>query len=501
MDKQKSEQPNAELIESVTIQQISLIAIKLLSKHLAEKYSAEFKEIVDWLIQIIRSNEDVHRLVLASIVLCLAEICSTLRAESIAYLPRFMPLLNEILQKELDNRISTNDNVLISIITAIQKIIETLVLFLSPYLIDLVILLSQIWEQVKKNSVQDSKQAALINRFNSIWTKLATTLSLRVLIPTVERSYEELIDNGNYEGIGPVMRLLTQAFRHLPSADISNYMGEITSLLLKILKFRVQHSTVEMATLNSLEDEIIQLYTALTLKLSEGNFRPLYCKIYDWALRNNDDEHDKAITFFRLSSEIAKSLKSLFVLFAGDFIQNATDWLNKLNASTEENEEKKIENVEKSVILIESIIETLYQTFLYGSTGFINHSRFDVLLQPLVDQIENEIVLNSASIKSLLSKCLAQLALVTNDDTLWKQLNYQILMKTRNNSSEIRIFALQSCVELAQKFGEDYMPMLPETIPFLAELLEDETPEVEKQCQRSVQELEQIVGEPLQKYF
>lgn len=54
---------------------------------------------------------------------------------------------------------------------------------------------------------------------------------------------------------------------------------------------------------------------------------------------------------------------------------------------------------------------------------------------------------------------------------------------------------------MATKLGEDYLPLVPETVPFLSELLEDENPEVEEQCQRSVQELEKILGEPLQKYF
>lgn len=63
------------------------------------------------------------------------------------------------------------------------------------------------------------------------------------------------------------------------------------------------------------------------------------------------------------------------------------------------------------------------------------------------------------------------------------------------------MFALKVVVNLATKLGEDYMPLLPETVPFISELLEDENSEVEKECQRSVQELEKILGEPLQKYF
>lgn len=64
-----------------------------------------------------------------------------------------------------------------------------------------------------------------------------------------------------------------------------------------------------------------------------------------------------------------------------------------------------------------------------------------------------------------------------------------------------RLFALKCGVALAAKMGEDYMSLLPETVPFISELLEDENPDVEKQCQLSVRELEKILGEPLQKYF
>lgn len=63
------------------------------------------------------------------------------------------------------------------------------------------------------------------------------------------------------------------------------------------------------------------------------------------------------------------------------------------------------------------------------------------------------------------------------------------------------MYALRVIVALAGKLGEDYMPLLPDTVPFISELLEDESTETEKQCQQSVQELEKILGEPLQKYF
>jgi U3 small nucleolar RNA-associated protein 10 len=54
---------------------------------------------------------------------------------------------------------------------------------------------------------------------------------------------------------------------------------------------------------------------------------------------------------------------------------------------------------------------------------------------------------------------------------------------------------------VAHKLGEDFLPLLPETVPFLAELLEDEEESVESACQKAVQNLEEVLGEPLKKYF
>lgn len=88
--------------------------------------------------------------------------------------------------------------------------------------------------------------------------------------------------------------------------------------------------------------------------------------------------------------------------------------------------------------------------------------------------------------------------------------------------------------EFHARLGEDFMVLLPETIPFLAELMEgevlsiffllifanvflfisvsfhllcskivlsDEYFEVEHQCQHVINEMERVLGEPLQKYF
>lgn len=52
-----------------------------------------------------------------------------------------------------------------------------------------------------------------------------------------------------------------------------------------------------------------------------------------------------------------------------------------------------------------------------------------------------------------------------------------------------------------RKIGENFAPLLPESIPFLAELMEDENQDVEKAVKQTIREVEKATGESLDKYL
>ena len=51
------------------------------------------------------------------------------------------------------------------------------------------------------------------------------------------------------------------------------------------------------------------------------------------------------------------------------------------------------------------------------------------------------------------------------------------------------------------RLSEEYLALLPETLPFLAELLEDAELAVEARAQRVVRQLEALSGESLEQYL
>ncbi|KAM7353776.1 HEAT repeat containing 1 homolog l(2)k09022 [Cochliomyia hominivorax] len=488
--------------ELVFLQQTALIGIKLLSKLFALNHISEFKEILANLTKIAKHRSSISKIVLATVVLCMIEISSNLKAHSLAHLPKFMPQMIEILQDQAELvRSNPPDNVCIAIVTGMQKLFESLPLFLGPYIVDIITALSSIGTRITaQNNDKDQRSINTLQKINTIWMKISTEVPVRILIPSCEKAYNKLMNSKNYTDIAVLMKLLHQALTNATTADLTNERNELTTLFMRALEFRVQlkDSKLDIESVNNIEQAIIEAFVAWVLKLSESSFRPLYHKLYNWALQGEQQRKETILTYFLLTNKIAESLKSLFVLFAGDFIEDAARLLNASNASKTDIEP---DTEQLTTELIRAILNTLFNIFLHDSKDFINAQRFEYLMPAIVDQLENRLVLEQESLQQILNNCIAQLAVDVSNDVLWKQLNYQVLLKTRTSIPEVRIFAFNCCVEIARKLGDDFTTLLPETVPFIAELFEDENPRVEKNTRKSVQELEVILGESLQKYL
>ncbi|CAD6997882.1 unnamed protein product [Ceratitis capitata] len=486
--------------EWVFLQQTALIAIKLLSKMFALQHIDEFKEILAHLIKVLKQRSKISKIVLATVVLTIIEISSNLKAHSLALLPKYMPHMIEILQDQAKLvQAQPPDNVCIAIITGTQKLFESLPLFLGPYVVDVITALSTISANISAQQIErDQRATTALHRITTIWSKIASDVPVRILVPSCEKAYHKLMAANNYADIGVLMQLLPECINKTASAELSAVQSELGTFFLHALEFRLQvRGNCEHERVASTEKVIIDAVVTWVLKLSESSFRPYYEKVYEWAIKQRA-QRETIYTFFSLTNKIADALKSLFLLFARDVIDDAATFLNEYN-TTKQNIDADVESLTADIV--KSILTTLYVLFLHDSKGFMNSQRFEVIMQPLVDQLENRLVLESEELQQALQTCLAQLAAAVSNDIMWKQLNYQVLMKTRTNVPEVRILSFNCCLEIARKLGEDFTPLLPETVPFVAELLEDENQRVEKNTRKAVQELENILGESLQSYL
>ena len=109
-----------------------------------------------------------------------------------------------------------------------------------------------------------------------------------------------------------------------------------------------------LATVNTLEESLIEAFAKLACRLSENAFRPLMFQLAEWAesgLRDQAsvEERDRVIIGFRLCNKsvkfirlticialhfrLADDLGPLFALFAGQFFAMIPDVLRRCNAN------------------------------------------------------------------------------------------------------------------------------------------------------------------------
>ncbi|XP_070562669.1 HEAT repeat-containing protein 1-like [Ptychodera flava] len=475
--------------------QTALYSLKLLCRMIGTEHPQQFKPAIEVVTQIF-TNQATNSQVAASALLCLAELCSILKAHCIPYLARFMPPLLDALDSHEQR--SSNDLFLLSAVTALHKVVEGLPHFLSPYLLDILTKVAVL------SSMETDESSPLSLRLKAICQKLSSTVSARVLLPCITQCYHSIYET-NARSIGPLMCVLRDSITSMQKEDLIAHQTSILNLFLTAFDYRTSHAQASFEEVSSIEGDVIQAFLALVIKSSEATFKPLFFKLYDWAT-HTDTAKDRLLTFYRLTDNIADRLKGLFTLFAGHIIKHSASLLDENNTSkTDELFFGEDESSEvKSVLLLQYVIDCLHKCFLYDTEGFVNRERFECLMKPLVDQIENlqgGAEAYQERIASHLTQCIGQLAVAAGDDSSWKPLNYQVLLKTRSDSAKVRFAALTVLQEIHHRLKEDFQILVPETIPFLAELLEDENEEVEKQCRIVMEEIGKTFGESLQKYF
>ncbi|KAL6980905.1 hypothetical protein U1Q18_022541 [Sarracenia purpurea var. burkii] len=106
-------------------------------------------------------------------------------------------------------------------------------------------------------------------------------------------------------------------------------------------------------------------------------------------------------------------------------------------------------------------------------------------------------------VDDLLVACVGQMAVTAGTDLLWKPLNHEasVLMQTRSERVRSRVLGLRIVKYLVENLKEEYLVFLPETIPFLGELLEDIELPVKSLAQEILKEMESMSGESLRQYL
>lgn len=181
-------------------------------------------------------------------------------------------------------------------------------------------------------------------------TCMATLIPLRLLAPILnyhsdfsapqDGSYRMTVRNIQY-----YMHMVVTTTRNVNQEDLLTNIRLIRSMFMNLFDMRAilmsrllssgKSSKMNFAfaqNLSKYEDYIIDAFCELIFKLSEDLFKPIFFKLYEWATINEPSK-DRLITFYRTTLRLSGKLKNLFVLFASQFMPNASATLDLLNSS------------------------------------------------------------------------------------------------------------------------------------------------------------------------
>ena len=302
------------------------------------------------------------------------------------------------------------------------------------------------------------------------------------------------------------------ALRLVPNAPGRPPPRRCAAFLLRCLDTRRVHGAspaLSAAALNDIEHATVAAAVALVLKLSETQFTPLLMTALEWS-RARTDGFARPFAFFRLVSALADALRSVFVPFFRHLLADAVTFLEQTGENDTRPSKKSRAVTEDGAVkedasclafrLRTEVVRSLRSCFLHDSMGFLDEARFNKLLQPLLAQLKlvapKAIAPDAvADADAVIVECLVHMVQNVQQDTLWRPLNRGVLLATRSDLARPERLGIAVVAKLVEVLAEEYLVLLPETLPFLAELMEDVDEQTEAAARQLVTTLSQLADE------
>lgn len=135
-------------------------------------------------------------------------------------------------------------------------------------------------------------------------------------------------------------------------------------------------------------------------------------------------------------------------------------------------------------------------------------SHLTAISQPLISQLAHATNPPSANLViAELVPTITELAVAADSTDNHKELNTTLMRFLRPSALSgksaggenpfTRLAALKAEQSLTEQLGEEWLALLPEMLPYISELMEDEDEQVEREVRKWVKQIENVLGERL----
>ncbi|KAG1122717.1 hypothetical protein G6F42_011219 [Rhizopus arrhizus] len=312
--------------DSAVNKQSALLCIASLAKILGNLYPGQFAEAIPIIIGADSLQSGNAQLQISSLV-CLTVICQEIGPRAVPHLPKFMPLITDILNNTV-NAESPNMLLQLGVVSALDTIVSVLPHFVSPYITKM--LNGLLNPSIYTYDAAHSQKALIEAKATAVLSQLATSVAPRVLLTPVFSFFETAIQNGTKSTLA-LCSVVSQAIRNMTRDVMTSHYKQLFKFFLIAFDIRRTHSKdFDESDINAIEDSIIGAFLDLVMKLNETLFKPLFLKVVDWATIElatdgavvSEDGLKRVLFFYKLADSLLDKLKSIFTPYFGYLIDD-----------------------------------------------------------------------------------------------------------------------------------------------------------------------------------
>ncbi|SNX84833.1 related to UTP10 - nucleolar protein, component of the small subunit processome [Melanopsichium pennsylvanicum] len=318
----------------------------------------------------------------------------------------------------------------------------------------------------------------------------------------------------NAERLAGVSEFLGRALRQSDREAITGTYKIVFRFLLKALDLRRSNHKLSQDAIGRIETSLVgSAFMRMVLKLNEASFRPLFMRMFDWAVLDlvDDVDNDSAaeaegiiarqIVLFKTFNALSETLRSLVSSYFAVLLDQVTELLDTWSKTARATQGQKE--------LWNHVIRSISLSAKNDEGIFWNPARVAKIIDPLLGQMDllngkTKIVDPLEFVASVGSVVIGLLKNV-NDEATLKMFNGKLLQRasaTRTaNSLVVRSAATQLLTQMWAAQKDHLLGLVPETIAQLSELLEDDNEEIVGHANEFRARIEGALGESLESYL
>ena len=334
----------------------------------------------------------------------------------------------------------------------------------------------------------------------------ATKVPASELLQSIERVWATCIVSSSEKEADSIHRflptvrnliaILQGAVRSYSKGTVTMNASSVFNLLLHCFDLRrlVLDTAIdfEIQEYDNVFLSVEQLAMDVTVKMNDATFRPLFSQLVQWATsslpqRDLSGRTQRMTSLYGFAFHFFEKLKSLVTTHTSFLLESAGEVLSISSIDLGHD------------ALLPLVMKTLGSSFRHDEDDFWTApAHFDIVATSLINRLKTDDTKQSETSDLTIRTITDFAAAVSGSPEQLKAINSYLLSLLKHNSPNVRFASLQCQRMITKRVTFDWLALLPEILPVISELQEDDDEGVEYQTLLWVKEIEEISGESLE---